>query len=343
MMIGLMFLIVTVDFVEQLRKAAEIDDVSLWSLYQISLFKAPIFLEKAFPFGCLFAAMITLTQLNVKFELVVARAAGISAWQFLLPIAFTAILIGLFAMMVYNPVAILSQEKSKDLQALVYSSKVKSAEKGVNGYWIRQDDANGSVVLNASLARDEGKNLSDVTVIRWNIEGAMIDRIDAASALYRDDHWLLIDTKTTESDGTVAKTGNLKLATNLSSDNLLGASTPPDAISFWNLSSAAKRVSNAGGNHLPYLVQFYGLLSLPVFLIAMVLIAASVSLRFVRFGQVGRMILGGIFSGFVLYTLTSLITSMGSNGIVPPVVAAWSPACVAILFGTSILLHQEDG
>jgi len=102
-------------------------------------------------------------------------------------------------------------------------------------------------------------------------------------------------------------------------------------------------VGNAGGNHLPYLVQFHTLLATPVFLIAMVLIAASVSLQFVRFGQAGKMILGGILSGFVLYTITSLITSLGSNGIVPPAVAAWSPACVAILFGMSILLHQEDG
>ena len=81
----------------------------------------------------------------------------------------------------------------------------------------------------------------------------------------------------------------------------------------------------------------------PAFLIAMVIIAASVSLRFVRSGQAGRLILGGILSGFVLYAAARLVTSLGSNGIVPPFVAAWSPSLVAILFGMSILLYQEDG
>ena len=151
------------------------------------------------------------------------------------------------------------------------------------------------------------------------------------------------NTKTTKNDGTVENTGSLTLKTNLNADSLLGASTAPDAVPFWSLTKAAERVARSGANPMPYLVQFHTLLSLPALLIAMVIIAACVSLRFVRFGQVGRMILGGILSGFVLYIATSLITAMGSNGIVPPAFAAWSPACVAILFGMSILLHQEDG
>jgi lipopolysaccharide export system permease protein len=105
----------------------------------------------------------------------------------------------------------------------------------------------------------------------------------------------------------------------------------------------AARALLSGANPNPYFVQFYSLLSLPLFLVAMVLIAASVTLRFVRFGQLGRLILGGILAGFLLYTATRVVTSLGSNGIMPPIVAAWSPAIVAILFGTTILLHQEDG
>ena len=42
----------------------------------------------------LIAAMATLISLNRKYELVIARAAGISAWQFLTPIAFGSFLFG---------------------------------------------------------------------------------------------------------------------------------------------------------------------------------------------------------------------------------------------------------
>lgn len=343
MILGLMFLIVTVDFIEELRKASQIDDASIWQLYMISLLKAPVFLEKAFPFGCLFAAMMTLNQMNSKMELVVARAAGISAWQFLLPIGSVGIFLGIFVATAFNPVAILSQEKSKDLRAVVYSSEVRAAEKSVNGYWIRQEDETGSAVLNANLARDRGQTLTDVTIVRWHKDGALLNRIDATTALYRGDHWLLLGTKITENDGRVVEGGALRLKTNLRPENLFGASTPPESVPFWELREAAHKLEGTGGNSKAYLVQFHKLLSLPAFFIAMILIAAAVSLKFARFGQAGRMILGGILSGFVLYTISSLITSLGSNGIVPPAVAAWAPVCVAILFGMSILLHQEDG
>jgi len=43
------------------------------------------------PFIALFAAMATLISLNRKYELVIARAAGISAWQFLFPLCVGAL------------------------------------------------------------------------------------------------------------------------------------------------------------------------------------------------------------------------------------------------------------
>ncbi|MGI9401479.1 MAG: LptF/LptG family permease, partial [Rhizobiaceae bacterium] len=123
MLVSLLVLIVLVDFVEQLRKAAERPEIPVLGLFQISMFKAPAFVEKAFPFGCLFAAMITLTQLNNKLELVVARAAGVSAWQFIMPVSVVAALIGLFAAFIYNPISVVAFERSTDIEVQLFDSK----------------------------------------------------------------------------------------------------------------------------------------------------------------------------------------------------------------------------
>ena len=110
MILGLTFLIVAVDFIEQLRRIPSDQDVALSTVFAISALRAPLFIEKAFPFACLFGAMMTLTQLNNKLELVVSRAAGVSAWQFLLPIGLTASIVGVLVALVYNPVAITGLE-----------------------------------------------------------------------------------------------------------------------------------------------------------------------------------------------------------------------------------------
>ena len=78
-------------------------------------------------------------------------------------------------------------------------------------------------------------------------------------------------------------------------------------------------------------------------IVAMVLVAASFSLRFFRFGGVAKMVTGGVASGFVLYVATKLVGDLGGAGLLSTPVAAWSPAVVGSMLGTLVLLHQEDG
>ena len=344
MLLGLAFLIISVDFIEQLRKAGDNDEVSLGQLYLIAMLRAPIFIEKAFPFACLFAAMMTLTNLNQKLELVVARAAGVSAWQFLLPISVAAALVGVLVATVYNPVAILASQNAKELSAKVLHGTSLNRQSSKREHWIKQEDPSGGyTVLNAELARRNGTLLDNVKILRFDADGKFIERMDATAVVHRQDHWFVVSVRKTDNEGNTVNLDSEILPTNLTKDELFGISGKPDEVPFWDLLQTAERVEKSGTNGKPYRVHYHSLTALPAFFFAMVLVAASVCLRFVRFGQVGRMILGGILFGFVLYTVTSLITALGSNGVIPPIVAAWSPGFVAILFGMSALLHQEDG
>ncbi|MEO0328819.1 MAG: LPS export ABC transporter permease LptG [Pseudomonadota bacterium] len=344
MLLGLAFLIITVDFVDQLRRAAELKEVSLWQLYSISLLRAPIFVERVFPFACLFAAMMTLTQLNNKMELAVIRSAGVSAWQFLKPILVSAALVGILVAVAYNPLAIAAFKMSSYIQAKIFSEDSNFLSNKKGGYWLKEiDNEGGSVVLNALQTRKLGQYLDSVKLIKISRTGDITMRVDAMHAIHQGANWLLVDATVTDPDGNIRKEDSLAMPTRLSKDDLLGIGAKPEETPFWSLLETAEKVEKAGTNGKPYFVQYHSLTALPLFLVAMVLVAATVCLRFVRFGQTGRMILGGILCGFVLYIVTNLVSALGSNGVIPPAFAAWSPGLVAILFGISVLLHQEDG
>jgi lipopolysaccharide export system permease protein len=75
----------------------------------------------------------------------------------------------------------------------------------------------------------------------------------------------------------------------------------------------------------------------------MVLLAASVSLRFFRFGGVQKMVLTGITAGLLLFVLSKFAEDMGKSELIPPVMAAWIPVLVGGLTGFVALLYQEDG
>ena len=133
------------------------------------------------------------------------------------------------------------------------------------------------------------------------------------------------------------------LATNLNPEQVTQSFVHPASVSFWKLPEISRRTEAAGLDAIGYRMQFQTLIARPLLLLAMVLIAATVSLRFFRFGGIGQMVSGGVGAGFVLYVATKLTGDLGGAGLLSAPVAAWSPAIVGSMLGTLVLLYQEDG
>ena len=133
------------------------------------------------------------------------------------------------------------------------------------------------------------------------------------------------------------------LASNLTPEQVTKSFVNPNSVSFWKLPDIVERTVAAGLDATAYRMRYQTLMASPLMLVAMVLIAASFSLRFFRFGGVARMVSGGVVAGFMLYVATKLVADLGGAGLLAASVAAWSPAIVGSLLGALALLYQEDG
>ncbi|MFM2128683.1 MAG: hypothetical protein RL477_229, partial [Pseudomonadota bacterium] len=71
-----------IDIVELLRRGAGRPEVTFNLVLQLALLKLPHMVEKLIPFATLFGGLYTFWRLTRTSELVVARAAGVSVWQF---------------------------------------------------------------------------------------------------------------------------------------------------------------------------------------------------------------------------------------------------------------------
>ena len=342
------FLIVVVDMIELTRQIGQIKGAGFSDIAMISLFRAPGFAENVLPFAVLFGASATLIILNRKLELVVARASGVSVWQFLFPVGFAAGLIGILATFVYNPMSLIGQSASKSAEASVFGAVRGSFSNKSKNFWIRVNQKQGDVVIRAQVAQDNGTRLSAVSVYKFNEDGGVTERFDAKTAQFVEgssgqNHFLLTSVKATIPGERARLLQQLELPVDLTKSKLQSDQVLPDKISIWELGDYADNALETGKNANAFLTKIQSLLSQPVLFIAMVLIAATVSLRFARFGLNGKAILGGVLGGFVLYVFSKLVVTFGSNGLVSPFVSAWTPALVASLIGVTVLLHQEDG
>ncbi|MEP7029903.1 MAG: LptF/LptG family permease, partial [Pseudolabrys sp.] len=259
------------------------------------------------------------------------------------PAVVVAFLIGVFATTVYNPVSAALHEKSKRFEAEMFKEN-SSAMRAIDGtFWLSQRSDDGQAIINAKSSVDQGVNLSGVTVFAYDAAGHFTRRIEARAAVLGPGAWRLLDARVYELGVLPADHAVLPFKTNLTAEQVRESFATPETVPFWELPLYIKIAENAGLAAAGYRLQFQKLLARPFLLAAMVFLAASVSLRFFRFGGVQKMVLSGVASGFLLYVLSKVTDDLSKAELMHPAAAAWLPVLVAGLTGFIALLYQEDG
>ncbi|MGO4872660.1 MAG: LPS export ABC transporter permease LptG [Roseiarcus sp.] len=336
---GVFVLIYAIDLVEMLRRSGDTPGATGLLMAWDSLLHTPIVAEQALPFAVLFGAMISFLNLSRKLELVVARAAGVSAWQFITPPLLVVVAIGVVMATLYNPASTAMKRQSDRLEAKLFGAGANNSA----GVWIRQKSVDGESVVHADGRGDSGSSLTHVQVFNFDANGGFLERVDADDATLHDGYWRLDNANVVTPGFNTLATNTYFLATNLTEAEVAQAFVAPETVSFWALPGLAAQTDRAGLDATGYRLRFQELLALPLTLAAMVLVAACFSLRFFRMGGVQKMVSSGVAAGFVLYVATKLVNDLGGTGFVSVPVAGWSPAVVGCLFGVYVLLHQEDG
>ena len=339
---GTIFVLVfLIDFVELLRRAGDISNTTSLGLAFLTLLRVPAITEQILPFATLGGAMFAFINLTRRLELVVARAAGVSVWQFLMPPLAIVVAIGLFSLAVYNPISAVMKQKADDIEISIFGRTAPAL--GDSSLWLRQRSQNGQSVLRAEQSSERGSKLTNVSAFVFDLDNHFLERVEAARAHLEPGTWILEQARVIRPGEEPRDLETYRLPTYLSADQVGQRFVTPEAVPFWDLPELAARTAAAGLDATPYRLKYQILLARPLLLVAMVLIAACFSLRFFRFGGVAQTVSGGVAAGFVLYVVTKLVSDLGGAGLISTPVAAWAPAVIGGLLGCLVLLYQEDG
>src|SRR5262249_21262887 len=183
-------LLVLVDYIEMVRRTSGLVSVSPIMVAETSLFRVPQLLEKMMPFCVLIGAMTCYLALSRRLELVVARAAGGSAWQFTAPALVSAILLGALATVAYKPMSANLRRLSKGMEAELFGSAPGGGIQDASGFWINQINPDGQTIINAARSEQQGARLTGLTLFRSDVDGHFKERIEAREATLEDGYWL---------------------------------------------------------------------------------------------------------------------------------------------------------
>lgn len=342
-------LVLLFGFVENQRRFGEVPSVAGHDLLTLTLLQAPETLYRVFPLVLMLASLLCFLGLARTSELVVMRAAGISALRLITVPAVASILFGIAFVMAVNPFVAASIRRGQAVEQDFNHTSPSLLSFSKDGVWLRQaDEGGGQTVIQAARANAEGTILLEVRLHRFDPEGRIFARIESPSARLITGAWELPgavawELQPDQSFAKVSDRQTLRLATTLTGAQIQESFSPPEVISIWALPGFISQMEAAGFSAVRHRLFLQGEIARPVLFTAMVLIGAAFALRPARSGQTGVMMLLSVLCGFLLYFLTDFSATLGAQGQLPLPVAVWTPPIAAILLVTSLLLHLEDG
>ncbi|HSZ11321.1 MAG TPA: LPS export ABC transporter permease LptG [Rhizomicrobium sp.] len=332
----------SIDLVDLLGRTAG-QGVSTSIVIGMGLLQLPDIAQKLMPFAVLLGGVFTFVRLSRTQELVATRAAGVSAWDFLAPPLAVAVLLGITSVLVLTPVTARLLSEFAVLEEKYIHNDASQLAVSENGLWLRQGDEHGQSVIHALHVTNQGVKLDEVIVFLYGIGDTFRGRIDASKAQLMHGRWLLQDAWVSGPEGRPIHHATYNLPTTLTPTRIQESFASPDTLSFWALPGFIRAAQKAGFAATRYELYLYTLLALPALFAAMVFMGASFSLRLARFGGIPRVIVFSALAGFGVYFFADLTQALGQSGILPVALAASAPAVAAILFGMTLVFHQEDG
>ncbi|MGI9421539.1 MAG: LPS export ABC transporter permease LptG [Geminicoccaceae bacterium] len=335
---------VVIDLIELLRRASSRPDATFGVVFTMAWLHLPFFLQQLLPFSVLFGVMFSFQRLTRSHELVAARAIGVSVWQFLTPALAVALALGALTIAVFNPIGAVLVSKYEAMERVYFSHRASMVAVSQGGLWLRQPhDDGGELLLHARQMQRNPPTLMAVTVFFYDRDRHFTARADAAAARLEPGAWVMQEPLYSDPEGDGQILPSLNIPTDLTPDRIKESFEAPETTSFWDLPDFIEKLEAVGFSATEHRLYWHRLLALPFLLAAMLLIGVSFSLRLVRQGGTGILVAGGLITGFAFYILSDVIFALGLSSRLPPAMAAWTPAGIAILLGVTTLLHLEDG
>jgi lipopolysaccharide export system permease protein len=343
---GLLTIIFLIDAIELIKNLAKYNRLTLGNVLEMTALKLPETGLDLMPFAILIAAVFTFWRLTRTSELVVVRATGVSAWQFLFAPIMIGLMLAVIKMFILNPVGAVMIARFEHKESTYFSTGESVINIAKSGLWLRQKiDENQIAIIHAPNIKLPDWSLSPVTAFFFNRENLQTHRIDSDRAVLKKGEWIFYDAwvNPMKNSSAPAFYEVLKLPTVITGKDIISRFNSPRTIPFWSLPEYASIMKSTGFESNPLWAHFYSLLAEPFLNTALIVIAAALALRAPRMQRNWWLVVSTIAVGFVIFFLGDFLEALGISEKLPLMVAAFVPATISLFMGLTALLYLEDG
>lgn len=330
---GLTTIYLVIDFFEKLRKFLR-HDAELTSMLMYFVYKIPDISFQLVPFAILMASLLAIGLLNRNHEITAMRSCGFSIVHVTMPFLAVA---GLFTalLLVMTAVVIpLSNAKAEYIRTVEIQKKPQALSFTSENLWLYLYD---HALMHVQRVDPEGTRLHEVTLYRLDDRFTLKTWLTAADAAFADGGWALHDVaeRAINPDGSIEMTQqkNLPLELSLTPDDLMTWNAfEPEHMTLNQLSTHIERLEQEKHNATKFLADYWKRIALAFVPFIMTILGVSIGLleTGTRSASVAKGIGQALSISFLFWATNSIGLTLGKNGALQPVVAAWI-ACVMFL------------
>jgi LPS export ABC transporter permease LptG len=311
------------------------------------ILRVPQATSMAFPFACLFAALLAMGRLMGDNEITAMRTSGIPVWR----IAISPLLFGALMFLACYAINEYVAPASVDLSTRTFYQIVYHTDAlPVEPQFFRKDPDTGNVFYVAQVLPDN-KTMQGVQIFKPARFGPWAETLQAKTAIVDQSALVLQDVIDTRynADGMVISQQKVKSVgvglplAETAAQFMSSVNSDPWTMSSKNLSTQVRalQAQGMGGSALGNLqISLADKLSWPFACLIGVVLAIPLAMRFGKRGRTLGIALS-IVSFFIYFLMISASSALGRNGKIDPFLAAWIPN---IIMGTTglVLLWLEE-
>jgi lipopolysaccharide export system permease protein len=337
--IGLTVILQALDLLSESGKVLAAPGNTEADLWVYVSLRAPQIVQLFLPFSVLLATLVTLATLNQNSEVVIFKAAGMSAHHILAPLMVAALGVAAASFVWNERIATRASATLKAWQDNEYRKLPRARPKPAQS-WVR----GGDDLFHAETVAGSGSatRLSDVTIYD-RAGNRLVQVVMAAGAVPISGGWRLDDVRLFDvASGMLERRRTLDFPTEVVPRQFTTTSINPNFIALWDLWPQIGEQRAAGKPTDVLEAAAWHKISGPMSAVLMPLLGAVAAFGLARSGKLFVRAVIGMALGFAFFVADNFMLAMGNFGTVPPLMAAWAPFLLFLLIGEAVLIRTEE-
>lgn len=333
----LLFLVI--DFIQGIDNFIEAN-VSIRNTLIYFLYEIPFITVQMIPVATIISAVTALCLMKKSREIIAMKACGLNILTVCKPLIVISILISISSFLLSEIIVPFTSSRNdktwkikikKESPASFYGNTNIWYKSGNNIYWIKYFN----VIT---------KTMQDPVFYLFNNQFQLIKKIEAEKCVWKNGVWVVENgvMQTWKHDDTyrVSKFKSILFKIPETPATFTQRMKEPENMTYNQLKKHAEKVKAEGYDNTSDLVDLDFKLSFPLISAVFILIAVPIGLSKGITG-IPLSVTIGISICFLFYVIMGFSRSLGLAGILPPLLAAWSPDVLFILIGTNLLMNVK--